>query len=110
MHDPEETETFTAFAGPERLANGPWSVVATSAQRAASAGLHHIVVLSDLTGRTCDYDSVHASHPPKPARGRPRLGVTAREVTLLPRVMPKMLRNKLGTSSQKCIFYTFSLV
>lgn len=99
MHDPEETETFTAFAGPERLANGPWSVVATSAQRAASAGLTHIVVLSDLTGRTCDYDSVHASSPPKPARGRPRLGVTAREVTLLPRHWEWLAQQPGGASA-----------
>lgn len=110
MDDLDPPETFTAFSGPKRLAHGSWPEVSSAAQQAARAGLSHIVVLSDLSGETRDFEAGHASPPQKPARGRPKLGVTAREVTLLPRLMLKMLRNKLRTSSRKCIFYTLLLV
>jgi hypothetical protein len=52
------------------------------------------MIFDDTTGRIVDVDlrgSVDdllarlAASAPKPARGRPKLGVTAREVTLLPR-------------------------
>jgi hypothetical protein len=55
-----------------------------------------LLIFDDVTGRTVELDlrgSVEdvlarlplPTSPAKPARGRPKLGVTAREVTLLPR-------------------------
>ncbi len=110
MDPSNQAETFTAFAGTRRLAHGAWPEVATAARAAAEAGLTHIVVLSDASGETRDFEQSAHEEAIKSNRGRPRLGVTAREVTLLPRLMLKMLRNKTGTSSRKCIFYTFLLV
>ena len=98
-------ETFTAFLGQRRLASGPVAEVALAVKRAETSG--PIAIFNDETGRAVDFDlrgderevlqrlakSVpHGSAPPDTAppseprgRGRPRLGVVAREVTLLPR-------------------------
>ena len=46
------------------------------------------IVIDDATGRTIEAwsgDASYAPAPPKRSRGRPKLGVAAREVTLLPR-------------------------
>lgn len=91
-----DDETFTAFAGHDRLAAGALSQVALAAKAAHDLGLEPILVFEDATGRTVELDFRGSSAdvlarlpatepPPKPGRGRPRLGVTAREVTLLPR-------------------------
>jgi uncharacterized protein len=97
-------DTFTAFDGSGRLATGPLPDVALAVKRAsASAGA--IMIFNDRTGRAIDLDlrgsdadilarlpAREASDLPQQApaseprgRGRPRLGVVAREVTLLPR-------------------------
>jgi hypothetical protein len=88
--------TFTAFAGARQLATGDLLAVA----RAAAASDALVVILEDASGRTVDLDlrggpeQAAAAHPsvsgapplaPPKGRGRPRLGVVAREVTLLPR-------------------------
>lgn len=84
---------FTAFVGDGVLARGDLQVVAKAAHAVAG---RHPLVLDDLTGRTVDLDLRGAKaemlarlpQPPDtspPVRGRPKLGVTAREVTLLPR-------------------------
>jgi hypothetical protein len=89
------TETFTAFAGHRSIAAGDLPSVA----RAAAATDDPVLVLDDATGAFVELDLRHgadaavaayrartASPPaPRPGRGRPRLGVVAREVTLLPR-------------------------
>lgn len=91
-----DDETFTAFAGHDRLTAGALSQVALAAKAAHDRGLEPILVFEDATGRTVELDFRGSSAdvlarlpatepPPKPGRGRPRLGVTAREVTLLPR-------------------------
>ncbi len=81
---------FTVFQGTQRLAQGePWRV-AQAVRQAGQAGA--IAVFDDATGKPVDIDP-HAARPPEQAtaaseprgRGRPKLGVTAREVTLLPR-------------------------
>ncbi|THD57515.1 DUF2239 family protein [Phenylobacterium sp.] len=93
--DPEALaqSTFAAFAGDRLIARGDLTRVV----RAAHAhGDHALLVLEDLTGRVVDLDLRGSAdeaaakvapdaEPAKPVRGRPRLGVTAREVTLLPR-------------------------
>lgn len=99
MDDLEPPETFTAFSGPKRLARGSWLEVSSAARQAASAGLSHIVVLSDLSGETRDFEAPHATPPQKSARGRPKLGVTAREVTLLPRHWDWLAQQPGGASA-----------
>jgi hypothetical protein len=96
------TETFTAFEGQQRLAAGPLPDVALAIKGHTRPSAAPIVIFSDSTGRPIDLDlrgsndEVLARLPAdaKPAeasaseprgRGRPKLGVVAREVTLLPR-------------------------
>lgn len=87
--------TYTAFAGVDRLAAGTLADVALAAKAAGSQDA--ILVFNDATGAVVDLDLrgsdaeiVARLAPPEPAaetrnRGRPKLGVVAREVTLLPR-------------------------
>jgi len=95
------TETFTAFEGQQRLASGPLGEVALAIKGHTRPTAAPIVIFSDATGHPVDLDlrgsndEVLARLPAeaRPAesaneprgRGRPKLGVVAREVTLLPR-------------------------
>lgn len=91
----ERDGRFVAFAGTTRIAEGDWTQVSRAAWRgleAAAAG--PVLVFDAATGRVADLDprdraaAVEAAEvaTPEPAkRGRPKLGVVAREVTLLPR-------------------------
>ncbi|MDB5737972.1 MAG: hypothetical protein JWO65_1640 [Sphingomonas bacterium] len=84
-------QSVTAFAGLSRLASGPLPQVAIAIRHAA--GSEPILVFDDATGRVIDLDlrgsdaEIVARLPAEEARGRgrPKLGVIAREVTLLPR-------------------------
>jgi uncharacterized protein len=94
-------QSFTAFAGQRRLLSGTLAEVALAVKRAGQA--IPIIIFNDSTGRSLDLDlrgsdSEIISRLPKPppaeqeseaseprGRGRPKLGVVAREVTLLPR-------------------------
>ncbi|MDB5439269.1 MAG: hypothetical protein JWM33_1696 [Caulobacteraceae bacterium] len=88
-------QTYVAFAGGHRLANGPLAQVAVAVRRAQDADPQTpVLVFNRANGRVVDLDLrgteaeivarlTPASEPAK--RGRPKLGVTAREVTLLPR-------------------------
>jgi hypothetical protein len=97
---------FTAFMGQRLLAAGPLAEVALAVMNAARRpAAPPIVIFSDATGRPIDLDlrgtdrEIIARLPaPVPetaadetataeprGRGRPKLGVVAREVTLLPR-------------------------
>jgi hypothetical protein len=100
------TKHFTAFAGFHRLAAGTLADIAPAVKKASkAAGNEPIVVFDNITGRSIDLDlrgteqqiaarfaslsanpesTTHESPEPR-GRGRPRLGVVAREVTLLPR-------------------------
>jgi hypothetical protein len=90
--------TCIAFEGTRRLAEGPLPQVAAAARAAMERGDHGpIQVLDaetsepveiDFRGSIADVVARLAASAPEPARarpGRPRLGVVAREVTLLPR-------------------------
>ena len=100
--------TYTSFDGHRRLATGSLSVNALAIKRALEQGSKHSVLLfDDVTGRTVDVDTrgseadvlarLAPTAPPPSAssptqadaaprgRGRPKLGVVPREVTLLPR-------------------------
>lgn len=87
--------TYTVFAGRHRLATGSLEEVAAAAARAGERG-EPALAFSDVTGSQVDLDlrggeaQVRARYRAEPqaaaprGRGRPRLGVVAREVTLLP--------------------------
>lgn len=86
---PNATTTCTAFLGTDLLATGPLSEIARIALAREGA-----LVFDDASGRIIDLDPRDWTDPPpasapdpapKPRRGRPKLGVTPREVTLLPR-------------------------
>ncbi|KGT77942.1 hypothetical protein MA20_25050 [Bradyrhizobium japonicum] len=96
---------FTAFQGHRRLASGPAGEVALVVKRMTSPPDEPIIIFEDGTGRSIDFDlrggdrevlarvarlvpsPVEETAPPSEprGRGRPKLGVVAREVTLLPR-------------------------
>ncbi|WP_142250753.1 DUF2239 family protein [Bradyrhizobium sp. UNPF46] len=96
---------FTAFQGPRRLVSGPAGEVALVVKRVAQRPDEPILIFEDATGRSIDFDlrggdrevlvrlaklvppPVAETAPPNEprGRGRPKLGVVAREVTLLPR-------------------------
>lgn len=97
---------FTAFEGQSRLAAGPLAEVALAVKKAADRAAASILIFDDTTGRPIDLDlrgsdadivarlpqPANTMQPPSPTdpaaprgRGRPKLGVVAREVTLLPR-------------------------
>ena len=89
---------FTAFIGTKRLASGPLDQVALAAKKALDRGTQQpVLIYNDATGRSMDIDSrgsdaeilARLSRPAPPSLprgpGRPKLGVVAREVTLLPR-------------------------
>jgi uncharacterized protein len=100
------TETFTAFEGQQRLASGPIDEVALAVKGNTRPNSSPIAIFNDATGRAIDLDLRGTTDEvlarlPRPAlaaaepnaapadeprgRGRPKLGVVAREVTLLPR-------------------------
>jgi hypothetical protein len=100
---------FTAFEGQRRLVSGSLTEVALAVKKACDGGSSSpILIVDDSTGRAIDLDlrgsdSDILRRLPLPAassdaetaatsplgeprgRGRPKLGVVAREVTLLPR-------------------------
>ena len=98
------TKNFTAFEGQRRLVSGPIADVALAIKGATRPAASPIAIFSDTTGRPIDLDlrgsnaevlarlaamlpmvaEQPASNEPR-GRGRPKLGVVAREVTLLPR-------------------------
>lgn len=75
--------TCTAFAGSRRIATGDWNQVALEIRKLQDRGEQAMVLIfDDESGRQVELDP----RPPETRKpGRPRLGVVAREVTLLPR-------------------------
>jgi uncharacterized protein len=88
----------TVFEGAKRLASGPLSDMALVFKKALDKGGENVFLFDDTTGRTFDIDirgtnaevlarlqrsSPRAAEERGP--GRPKLGVVAREVTLLPK-------------------------
>jgi len=103
--------SYTAFDGHRRLASGPLAMVALAVRQAAGDAMSgSILIFDDATGRSIDLDlrgtadDIRARYAAPSAdasggagepagagvaeqrgRGRPKLGVVSREVTLLPR-------------------------
>jgi uncharacterized protein len=100
--------TYTSFQGHRLVKSGPLSIVALAVKCAFEAGSNEsILIFDDRTGRPVDIDTrgsdaeviarfaandasndtteAQADVKESRGRGRPKLGVVAREVTLLPR-------------------------
>jgi hypothetical protein len=80
-------DTFTAFHHGRRIASGAPDAVLAAAWAALTRDSVEPLVFSDRTGAAQPLTGPPAATeaPAKAGRGRPRLGVSAREVTLLPR-------------------------
>lgn len=96
---------FTAFSGHHRIASGSLGTVALAVKRAIESGVHEpILIFDNTTGRSIDIDTRGSEQEvlarllllPDEAseenvlvktkgRGRPKLGVVSREITMLPR-------------------------
>lgn len=98
---PDLSLRCTAFAGPARIASGELRHVALKARQAFASG-RRVLVFEDASGRQVDLPlelpegellrqlaapvaKTEPAPPPVRGPGRPKLGVVAREVTLLPR-------------------------
>jgi hypothetical protein len=112
--------SYTSFQGHRRLASGPLHVVALAVKLAIERDSSKPnLIFDDSTGRSIDLDTrgsddeVLARYAPAPTgeeseaeavseaprgRGRPKLGVVAREVTLLPRHWEWLARQPGGPS------------
>lgn len=108
-------QTFTAFLGQRKLAHGDIRSVAAAALQPDLQGL--LLIFDDATGRPVDLDlrggpetavadylartasPPETTSPRRPGRGRPKLGVVAREVTLLPRHWDWLSRQPGGASA-----------
>jgi hypothetical protein len=88
-------QSLFAFAGHRLLARGPAAEV-VAAVKGATDGGDTVLTFDTVTGAVVDLDLrgdmaaalarlTPATEPEKRGPGRPKLGVTAREVTLLPR-------------------------
>lgn len=93
--DHQSPRRAIAFQGARRLAEGSLPDVALRVKRATERGAKAPILLFDadtseridIDARGSDEEFLERLTPPPPRRapGRPRLGVIAREVTLLPR-------------------------
>lgn len=103
MADPDLR--VTVFSDARRIAEGPLKTVLAAAKAANDAG-EPLLVLDDSTARAVDLDlrgdlETALARLPEPqarGRGRPKLGVVAREVTLLPRHWEWLARQPGGAS------------
>jgi hypothetical protein len=91
--DQTTDRTWTLFAGDSRVCAGTLADVALAALNADPAE-GPVLVFDDLSGKVVDLDlrgsaeevaRRHAAPPVVRGRGRPKMGVVAREITLLPR-------------------------
>jgi hypothetical protein len=84
-----DSARFTAFAGRKRIAAGDGEAVSAAVKKALGRkGNGSVLVFRDGTGEQVDFDGSGALAVRQEAArgvGRPKLGVVAREVTLLPR-------------------------
>lgn len=106
----------TAFQGTTRIASGPLAEVAAKVKRIVDTGeLSTILIFDDVTAEPVEVDfrgsvedviarltkrseSILAAPSVQRGPGRPRLGVVAREVTLLPRHWEWLARQPGGAS------------
>ena len=105
MEDIEQT--YTAFAGHERVTSGDLEQTLTRLWEHFRAGGAAVLIFEDQTGRQIDFDfrgtldEVLARAVPGRRRGpgRPKLGVVSREVSLLPRHWEWLEHQRSGISA-----------
>lgn len=105
----EKARTYAAFAGDKLVASGELRAVILRLKERADRGKADAVLLfDDETGRQIDVSLEGTTEevlaraipePPPQGRGRPRLGVTSREITLLPRHWEWLERQPHGVSA-----------
>lgn len=99
--DEQDQASWTAFEGTRRILSGALADVALAAKTVIDGGSDEaVMILDDINSQRIEIDfrgtaaDVLARLPPSPpvidpevprGRGRPKLGVVAREITLLPR-------------------------
>lgn len=91
---------YTAFLAHERVASGTRDEVQRQILSDFAEHKDSILVFDDETGRVTDLDfrGAMAANAPQPV-GRPKLGVQAREVTLLPRHWDWLSQQRGGASA-----------
>src|SRR5262245_63898280 len=104
----DKDKTYTAFVGTSLLASGTLDeVLAVLKSRFDDDAGTLFLTFDDQTGRQVDFDlrgtlaDVRKRYRPAPARvgpGRPKLGVIAREVSLLPRHWEWLEQQRNGVS------------
>ncbi|MFD1105510.1 DUF2239 family protein [Sphingobium olei] len=90
--------TFTAFAGDIWIATGDEAEV-REAVRAMGDDAQAVLLFDDRTGRQVDIDLRGPAEPVPRGRGRPKLGVQPREITLLPRQWDWLAQQPGGASA-----------
>ena len=86
--DPRASTLATAFLDGRKLAAGPPVELRAALTPLTQAEQARALVIDDLSGDALEMfsgDDPRAGDVPAPVRGRPKLGVKPREVTLLPR-------------------------
>lgn len=93
-------ETFTVFEGSRRVARGSRAALTEELVARGYGPGAALLVFSDESGRETDLDLSGKASPPAPRpRGRPKLGVQAKEVTLLPRQWDWLAAQRGGASA-----------
>ncbi|HET9160599.1 MAG TPA: DUF2239 family protein [Caulobacteraceae bacterium] len=103
----DDAPSYVVFCEGHRLGIGSLVDVAMAAKRFAGAPARPLIALNLETGEIVDLDlrggfaeiRTRYARAPKVRRGRPKLGVTAREVTLLPRHWDWLARQPGGASA-----------
>jgi len=107
----ENTQSFTAFAGDRLIVSGELKVTLLATKRRMDKGAHApILIFDDSTGKQVDFDfrgtpeevlARLSSHPlfAPAGPGRPKLGVTCREISLLPRHWEWLEKQPQGISA-----------
>jgi uncharacterized protein len=92
--------TLTVFLKNEVLARGtPEEVVPTMRELQPLERTSDLLAFDDETGRQVDIDLRSEAQPTPRPRGRPALGVEAKEVTLLPRHWEWLAQQRGGASA-----------
>lgn len=96
------TQTYLLFVGGRRVARGGAELVSRIAHEAEVRGAGPILAFDMSTGRAVDFPiaapAPAAAEDARRGPGRPKLGVVAREVTLLPRHWEWLARQPGGAS------------
>lgn len=110
IRDMTDERTYTAFVGETCIASGPLEAVLPVLKARFDQKLSELVlVFENRSGRQFDFDlrgtlkqALARALPPKTPQsgpGRPKLGVVAREVSLLPRHWEWLARQPNGASA-----------